>query len=146
VRVVAALITSSVIGGTGGVATGQVEDGLRFESHIEYRLEPNNRVVRVNMDIALTHERPGEGAQAVALDYFQIPVLAEATNITAERVGGGSLQVAVNEASVPVLATVTVDLLPNLRCGQTQQIRAVPRGRRRCAGSTSADRPGRTWR
>lgn len=82
-------------------AADPATDGLRFESHASFRLEPENRAVRVAMDITLTHERPSERQLAFFLNEINIPVPADATDIAAERVGGDSLQVSVDQTESP---------------------------------------------
>jgi hypothetical protein len=103
-------------------STAAPNDGLRFEVETTYELQPDERRVRVSMDISLTSLMPDQGSRYFYFDQIGIPVLAEATNAAAERVGGGALSATVGDTDDPMWSMLNVRLSPVLMYGRPQRI------------------------
>lgn len=99
-----------------------VAEGLRFESDVTYRLEPDEERVRVTMEVALTNQTPDRGNMYFYFDRIAVPALREASNVSATSSGGSSLRVDVADAEEPILSVLTVWLPGQLRYGQTQRL------------------------
>lgn len=103
-------------------------DGIRFQAHTTYRLDPPSRVVRVTIDLSLKNEAPDEySSRYVTQTYFPsiaIPVLPEAINLTATRQDNGlPLAVTLDPPAADQLSTMNIDLSPDLYFPQTQALR-----------------------
>lgn len=109
-------------------AHAQDPDGIRYQGHTTYRLDPAAAVIRVTVDISVTNEAPDEySSRYVTQKYFPsigLPVLPEATNFSAARSDDGRALAVTREApAADQLATLTVDLSPDLYFPQTQALR-----------------------
>jgi len=103
-------------------------DGIRFQAHTTYRLDPAGAAVRVTVDISVTNEAPDSySSQYVTQTYFpsiQIPVLPEATNFSTTRQDSGqALAVTPEPPTADGVATVMIDLSPDLYFAETQALR-----------------------
>lgn len=106
-----------------GPVTAAADDGLQLAASTTYELQPDAGRVRVSMDVSLTNLLADRGNEYYYFDRIGIPVLAEATNVSAERVGGGGLAASVQGSNDPLWSTLTVRLSPVLRYHQPQQLR-----------------------
>ncbi|MGH9138296.1 MAG: hypothetical protein ACRD0G_14840, partial [Acidimicrobiales bacterium] len=104
----------------------QEGDGLRFESHAVYRLDPAAGAVHVTLDMTLTNEQPDQSGPGYIRQSFLprigIPTLAEATNITASRDDGFALDVSQDATGSPYVSTVVIDVSPDLYYRDTQTV------------------------
>lgn len=103
-------------------AAGPEDDGLRFESSVSYRLDPDARAVLVTMDLTLTNQIPDRGNQYFYFDQTWLPVQSEATNFRATS-GGRSLPTRIESTDNPLWSDLRITLGRDLLYGQTQEIR-----------------------
>lgn len=133
--VVGSLLVLVLVGGGGADAlagpdrAAQDADGLRFEHHVTYDVDPVAQAVHVVHDATLTNEAPDEAiAGGTRFTYFPeavFPVPAGVTAVRASRVGGGPLAARVEATPSPVVSLIVVDLSPDLRYRQTQQVQVA---------------------
>lgn len=128
-------------------------DGIRFQAHSTFRLDPPAAVVRVTVDISVTNEAPDSySSRYVTQTYFPsigIPVMPEATTSAAVRQDDGRpLGVTLEPPPADqAAATLTVDLSPDLYFPQTQALRVtydLPDLPPRSAGGTRSARRRRS--
>ena len=104
----------------------QTEPGLVFEHHLTYDVDPSAVVVRVRHEVTLTNDQPDEPvAGGIRYTYFPevgIPVATGAANLHATKADGTAVSSALETSESPLVSFAVVDLSPDLRYGDTQQL------------------------
>ncbi|MGH9116819.1 MAG: hypothetical protein ACRD0A_02750 [Acidimicrobiales bacterium] len=120
----AAFVISSLAGVLAPSAPAAADDdGLRFESHTVYRLDPVADAVQVTVAVTVTHEVPdAPDGSFYFFDELWLGVPAEAINLTATRGDGQPAPAALEPIDVPAWSQATIDLVPDLRFGQTRSL------------------------
>ncbi len=127
-RIGLALLTVSTAGIVPTQPAGAAAiEGLRYESHTSYTVDPGAAAVHVVLDATITNQQPDRRTADGVLHYFfpttAVPVLAEATNFAATRADGRPLTVHRETEGDDQFAVAVVDLVPDLDYGQTAQFR-----------------------
>ncbi|HEU0042582.1 MAG TPA: hypothetical protein VFQ15_09545, partial [Jiangellaceae bacterium] len=118
----AAMTAALILGATAITADAEPEDdGLRLESSVSYRLDPDAKMVVVSMDLKLTNQIPDRGNQYFYFDEAWLPVPSEVTNVTATS-GGASLRTRVDPTDNPLWSDLLITLGRDLLYKQTQTI------------------------
>jgi hypothetical protein len=108
-----------------GVAAIPADQGLRFESHAVYTVDPAAHAVHVGVDVALTNTMPdrrvGNQIESFYFASVSFPLLSEATNVSASR-SGRALTVRIDGTESPAVSVATATLSPTLRYGSPQTI------------------------
>jgi hypothetical protein len=96
-------------------------DDLEFEGYTRYEVDTAARVVRVTHDAVVTNNKPDQGNAFFLYPEFSVPVLPEATRVSATRADGLALPVRM----VPRgdFTEAVVDLVPDLRHRETIRFR-----------------------
>jgi hypothetical protein len=107
------------------LASEAADEGFRLETRTTYAFDAVSEVVHVAFDATITNQRPDQVSGGYVTQYFlpeyHLPVLAEAVNVTATE-GGSALPVRLDGTESPRFKLAVVDLQPDLRYGQTQQV------------------------
>lgn len=119
-RTVASAFLATAMFGTALLAADVREaaaEGLRYEAHSTYTVDPGAGVVHVLVDMTITNEEPSSTSGNIITSYYWsemiVPVVASATNFVATRDGNGQ-GVTLEAGSTPRFSLATIDLSPNL--------------------------------
>jgi len=109
-----------------GAPAPQVAEGLRFEHHARWDVDPTVPTVRVRHELRLTNTAPDEAVPGgIRYTYFPevvLPVPAGASALAATGPGGRTLPTRLDASESPFVAVAVVDLVPDLRYGDTQDV------------------------
>lgn len=113
-----AVTAGSVVGVVGVDAERAfAEDGLRYEAHSTYTVDPAAGVVHVVVDATITNQKPNRSTSTGYTQYYfpriGIPILAGATNLAATR-DGRPQSLGVETTESDRFQVVFVDLSPDL--------------------------------
>lgn len=108
----------------GGGPGAQAVEGLRFGHHARWEVDPAGATVRARHELTLTNAAPDEPiAGGVRYTYFpevRLPVPVGAAGIAANADDGRPLAARFEPSGSPFVALAVIDLVPDLRYGQTQ--------------------------
>lgn len=104
----------------------QVVDGLRFEHHARWDVDPAVPTVRVRHELRLTNTAPDQvvpgGIRYMYFPEIVVPVPVGATGVAATGSGGTPIPAHLEATESPFAALAVVDLIPDLRYGDTQDV------------------------
>src|SRR5262245_24980712 len=115
-RVLVVVAVATAAFAVGGTPTARADD-LEYEGHTRYDIDIAAKSVHVTADAVVTNNTPDEGNTYFTYPEFDVPVLAEATNLVARRDDGQPLSVRLEPEDV--YAHAIVRLVPEIRYGQT---------------------------
>ena len=106
-------LTSTIGGADRAVAI----DGLTFEAHSTYTVDPAAGVIRVSIDLVATNTKAPTVSGNIRTTYFfdriPIPVLSTATNFAATREGRAQ-SVSIDEDAGGRFKLAVIDMSPNI--------------------------------